>query len=629
MLYRYKIAAIVLLITVCSILNIRIVSADVLTLVAGGRQISTSNPPFILDQTVYIPDDALRSIGALVSKTGRRSGDEQKAVVIMRNGNKISCNGIYISEKLMIPVTDIADKACIDVDWSANSKVVTLRAIVTGISFDGSQLRVTTSYPVAYKVDFWKAANRLIVQLNDAVYPPNESDIEIINSTQVNIRRGMDKDIARIVMDMPNCIDYKTTSTSVSSIITANVSGLNKETALVADNPITQSFDAAPQQVMQDTIPAPQPAVVSTVPSIINRIDFNRDGNHNIHVAIYTDTPVKYTTYMYRNPERLIMDISNAVVGSGIKDIDVNHEILRSISITQKPANKVRIAMELERVVSYNVSNDTSSGCLEVSIDLPKGAGGSISKRIIVIDPGHGGPTKVGACGLNGIREKDITLAIAKQVQTILKSNGVAVLLTRDGDVELDRKIDIDLQKRVDMAARNSADFFVSIHCNAVSSPKKISGTETYYHGVDTNGRALAESIHPELLSAGKLYDRRIKSDFDRYSNGFSVLRNASEKHQIPAILIETGFIDHPGDSALLIDPVYQRRIAEGIVKGLKTYVEGNPVIRQARAVDDESPVRWKSSQSRTVVKTKRVKTSEKAAVSAISGPSRPGVQRP
>ena len=54
------------------------------------------------------------------------------------------------------------------------------------------------------------------------------------------------------------------------------------------------------------------------------------------------------------------------------------------------------------------------------------------------------------------------------------------------------------LRKRVDIAARNSADFFISIHCNAVSSSKKVSGVETYYHGGDPNGMALAYSIHPE-----------------------------------------------------------------------------------------------------------------------------------
>lgn len=628
MLYRYKTTAIVLLITICVILNIRSVSADVLKLVVGGKQISTSVPPFILNQTAYIPDDALKSISALVEKTGRRSGDEQKVVVVMRDGSQISCNGIYISERLMIPISDIASKAGIDVDWGSGSKTIAIKAMITGISFDGSQLRVTTSYPVSYRVDFWKAANRLIIQVNGAVYPPHESDVVITNSTQVSIRRGMDKDSARIVLDMPNCINFKTTSASVSSIITANVSGL-KPAPVIADNPVVsvpQSADVTASPETPDT--TPPPALTPVTPSVINRVDFSKDNNHNISVSIYSDSLVKYTSYMYRNPERLILDISNAVVGSGIKDIDVNHDTLRSISITQRAANRVRIAMELQRMVSYNVLNDTASGCLTVSIDLPKGAGGLISNRVVVIDPGHGGPTKVGACGLNGIREKEITLAIAKQVQALLRSEGVAVFLTRDSDIELDSDLNVDLQKRVEIAARNSADFFISIHCNAVSSPKKISGAETWYHGVDVNGRALAECIHPEVLAAGKLFDRKIKSDFDRYSTGFSVLRNASEKYQIPAILIETGFIDHPGDCALLTDPVYQKRIAEGIVKGLKTYVEGNPAIQQARAIVDESPETWKNAGSRTDNSdSKRTKTIEKVTSTAGSGPLRPGVK--
>lgn len=608
------------------------VSADVLTLVVGGKQISTSVSPFILNQTVYIPDDALRSIGASVEKTGRRSGDDQKAVVVMRDGSRIPCRGIYISEKLMIPISDIASKAGIDVDWSTNSKVVVLKATVTGISFDGTQLRVTTSYPVSYRIDFWKAANRLIIEVNGAVYPPHESDINITNSTQVNIRRGMDNDSARIVFDMPNCIYFKTTSASVSSIISANISGLKSTPALVAEAPsisATQPVDTVAQPTTPDIAVTPQPAPVTSIPSVINRVDLSKDGDHNINVSIYSDAPVKYTSYMYRKPERLILDISNAVLDSGIKDINVNHEILRSISMSPRPANKVRIAMDLQRVVSYNVSNDTQSGCLTVSIELPKGAGGLISDRVVVIDPGHGGPTKVGACSLNGIREKEITLAIAKQVQALLKDDGVAVFLTRNSDIELDSDINKDLQKRVDIAARNSADFFISIHCNAVSSPKKISGAETYYHGVDADGRALAQCIHPEVVSSCNLYDRKIKSDFDRYSTGFSVLRNASEKYHIPAILIETGFIDHPGDCSVLTDPASQLKIAESIVRGLKTYIEGNPTVQQARMITDPLLVTAKHIESRAVNNdTKQTKTSGKVVASAVSGPARPGEKR-
>ena len=620
-----------LLAVICLVLNIRTASADALSLVIGGKQISTGVPPFILNKTVYVSDTAFKSIGAAIEKTGRRSGDEQKVIVVMRNGNRLPCKGIYISEKLMIPISDIASKAGIEIDWSPTSKVVALNAMITGISFDGTQLRVTTSYPVTYKIDFWKAANRLIIQVEGAVYPPNESDITVTNSTQVNIRRGIDKGCARIVLDMPNCIYFKTTSASVSSIITANVSGLNTASSMITDNSAYLKSQSVNTVIPQSDPPevSSMPVSVPRVPSVIDRVDFNKVGDHSLNVSIYSDAPVKYTTFMNKKPERLILDINNAVVSSDIKDIDVNHEILRAIGITQKSANRVRIALELQRVVSYNVSSDTASGCLTISIDLPKGAGGLISDRVVVIDPGHGGPTKVGACSRNGTREKDVTLSIAQQVQTLLKNEGVAVFLTRNGDVELDRNLEIDLQKRVDVAARNSADFFISIHCNAVSSPKKISGTETYYHGIDPNGRALAECIHPEVLAAGKLYDRKIKSDFNRYSNGFSVLRNASEKYQIPAILIETGFIDHPGDCTLLTDLVYQKKIAEGIVKGLKVYVEGDTVVRQARAVVDALPVTWKPvDRVANKANLKKTETSEKVVASAGSGPTRPGVKR-
>lgn len=161
----------------------------------------------------------------------------------------------------------------------------------------------------------------------------------------------------------------------------------------------------------------------------------------------------------------------------------------------------------------------------------------------IFINPGHGG-ADCGAVG-NGLKERDVVLAIGWRVEDYLRAVGYEVKLFQyDG-----------LQEICDAANDFDADLFVSIHCNAFD--RKAQGTETYHFYGSTNGRKLAEAVHKQITSSLPIIDRGVKEA------GFFVLANTD----MPAVLVETAFIDNAQDARLLREREddFARAIARGI----------------------------------------------------------------
>ena len=185
-----------------------------------------------------------------------------------------------------------------------------------------------------------------------------------------------------------------------------------------------------------------------------------------------------------------------------------------------------------------------------------------IGSGAIVIDPGHGGSDS-GAIGSSGVREKDVSLAVALKVKAFLEEQGDPVIMTRttDRDVHSPQATNAqELQARVSKAPRDAA-IFVSIHCNAFSNPSSH-GMETYYYTGSGRGRRLAKLINEELERYGGLFNRGVKSA------NFYVLKHSS----IPATLLELAFVTNPEEEQLLADEDYQTSLARAIVEGINRY---------------------------------------------------------
>lgn len=240
------------------------------------------------------------------------------------------------------------------------------------------------------------------------------------------------------------------------------------------------------------------------------------------------------------------------------------------------------------------------------------GAGASLAAQLglkvrrVVVDAGHGGKD-TGAIGPRGVREKDLTLSIAKKLAARLKQLGFEVILTRKSDVF------VALDERTRIANEARADLFVSIHCNAARR-RKLEGVETWTLNVSadryaarlaafenaeadrtvsdlrmiladlatkanaSDARDLAQSVQSSLVRTlrgrvGRVRDHGVKQAL------FYVLLGT----RMPSILVETGFISNPAEETRLKSARFQNGAAEAIARGVKEYVDSRRRLAQAR----------------------------------------------
>lgn len=203
---------------------------------------------------------------------------------------------------------------------------------------------------------------------------------------------------------------------------------------------------------------------------------------------------------------------------------------------------------------------------------------------LVVIDPGHGGPWS--NANANGLREKNVALAISLALRDELVARGYRVVLTRqtdtavcygdiptwnwnplarlwsyrrDGHTGMDGTIpEDDLQARTDVANRLGADLFVCIHCNG-SERRSVRGLETYSSARDALAGPLAVSVQRATARATGLADR------GTFKRDFYVCRWTN----MPAVLVECGYISNPYDAALLKQSAFRSRLARGIATGV------------------------------------------------------------
>lgn len=189
------------------------------------------------------------------------------------------------------------------------------------------------------------------------------------------------------------------------------------------------------------------------------------------------------------------------------------------------------------------------------------------SKATIVIDAGHGGfdPGKV---GVSNTLEKDINLAIAKKLETLLEENGYTVVMTRSDDralcagTERSKKM-ADMTNRVALIEETKPALAVSIHQNSFSAGTK--GAQVFYYTESGASKMLAEKIQADIKEAvGDDNHRKAKGNRDYY-----MLR----KTTCPFVIVECGFLSNPEEEQLLCDEKYQGKMAKGIAEGVENFL--------------------------------------------------------
>lgn len=191
--------------------------------------------------------------------------------------------------------------------------------------------------------------------------------------------------------------------------------------------------------------------------------------------------------------------------------------------------------------------------------------------NIIVIDPGHGDPDGGAAGSKTGVLEKDLNLSISRLLAEELTKSGEEILMTRSDDrglypdetATVRAKKQADLQKRVSLANAEGTLCLVSIHMNHFTD-SKYSGPQIFYPAGSAESQRLAEAIRLSILrDIGPHCTRETKPSRDLY-----LLREA----QVPAVIVECGFLSNPEEESLLQDTVYQSALATAIANGIKSF---------------------------------------------------------
>ena len=187
------------------------------------------------------------------------------------------------------------------------------------------------------------------------------------------------------------------------------------------------------------------------------------------------------------------------------------------------------------------------------------------ASRIIILDAGHG--------GTDGTKEKDINLAVTLRLKAMLESAGFQVKMTRETDIAVNdpnldtvkqRKVS-DIKNRLKLIQNTPNCIFISIHQNHFSE-SKYNGTQVFYSKNHEDSKAIAEDIQNQVVTFIQPENKR---EIKPATESIYLLWNTN----VPAVLVECGFLSNPSEAQLLKDASYQDKMAFSIFCGILKYM--------------------------------------------------------
>ncbi len=335
-----------------------------------------------------------------------------------------------------------------------------------------------------------------------------------------------------------------------------------------------------------------------------------------------SNTP-EYTYFTLKNPQRLVIDIENTPNNFDFSTIVNESKLVKKVRYsTAKNSQSVRVVVELNKKLEKNIFalpptapygnrlvidlNDPDSSAPQIVLNSKSTTDRDI---VIVIDAGHGGEDP-GSVGPSGSYEKNITLGIAKRLESLInKEKGMKAVMTRTGDYY------ISPNKRPQLARKHKADMFVSIHADAFTTPHprgasvwvlsmKRANTElgrwmerTERHSELLGGAAeiIQDTANERYLAQALLdmsMDHSLTTSYDASRDMIKHLSKVTKLHKktpqaaslavltspdIPSILVETGFISNPQEEKNLNWSQYRQRLAQSVFNGLRQHFTSSP----------------------------------------------------
>jgi N-acetylmuramoyl-L-alanine amidase len=212
----------------------------------------------------------------------------------------------------------------------------------------------------------------------------------------------------------------------------------------------------------------------------------------------------------------------------------------------------------------------------------------------VVIDAGHGGYDRGGIPGQR-VSEKDMTLDVAQRLRKVLEASGYRVVMTRNSDVF------VPLGTRCAIANSNRNAIFVSVHFNSATR-RGASGIETYFYSRDS--LSLASAIHHYVSGGAPSENRGVRR------RGYYVLRRTN----MPAVLVECGFLTNPTEAAYAQSASYRQKLAEAIAAGVTKRNSVASSFGTTRVATAESiPLQPYIDQTRVTKKSKKSRSKRSA----------------
>jgi N-acetylmuramoyl-L-alanine amidase len=379
------------------------------------------------------------------------------------------------------------------------------------------------------------------------------------------------------------------------------------------------------------------PSSAPAAPRYVQDIRF-RTGDGGTRVVLDMSSEGRYSIRTALEPFRIVIDLPHARIAENVREVEVRDGLLDRIRLNRiregsqvvldlprqaefthfalKPAagKPHRIVIDVARppaAAAEIAAKDggaqrpaagDGAGCAGAAVKpaAPRARGGN---RIVIIDPGHGGPAK-GTISRSGIEEKTLNLKLAKMLKSeIEKRPGYRAILTRDGDY------DVHWVRRVTFARESGGEVFVSLHFNSNPSPK-IQGLELYFLSLqasDDNAAAVAERENL-LLEAGAdsagfnddlksiLFDVSLSNAMQQSSLlaeaaaselrvnppiPFRKIKQASlivlRSVAMPSILVEGGYLSNRKEASIVSKESYLRWLAKSLAEGIVSYLEKHP----------------------------------------------------
>lgn len=354
---------------------------------------------------------------------------------------------------------------------------------------------------------------------------------------------------------------------------------------------------------------------------VLEQMRLSEKGDERVRAVFELSAAPEHELFTLSDPERVVVDLADTALEL---DSLPRGGLVRRIRTGRQGDGTLRVVLDLKKAAdtrSFVIGPGGGRGHRLVVDLLPQDGDGrrvvhsaaDRERRVVVaIDAGHGG-VDPGAIGANGTHEKDVVLAVARRLASILEDKPhLKPVLIREGDYY------IGLRDRTRKADRQGADIFLSLHADA-SESSRVDGASVYALSLDgassEQARMLArqgnapdfiseislQGRDPELqtvlleLSRGSTIETSLEmgnhllTKLDLHADllhgrvhqaGFAVLKSLD----MPSVLIELGFITNPREERRLKDPNYQYKLAAGIASGVSEYARENllPDLRQA-----------------------------------------------